>query len=55
MKKVMAEKMKLLQLEQDATAHLTYEAKVQSEKLAEIESMAEDKTRKRELTLTLLY
>ena len=55
MKKVMAEKMKLLQLEQDATAHLTYEAKVQSEKLAEIENMAEDKTRKREVTLTLLY
>ena len=55
MQKVIAEKMNLLRLEQDATAHLTYESKVHAEKLAEIESMAEDKTRKRELTLTLLY
>ena len=55
MQRVMKEKMKLLQMEQDATAHLAYESAVHGETLAEIESMTESKSRKRELKLTLLY
>ena len=42
-------------MEQKSTTHLTYEAKVLGEKLAEIEAMADTRARRRELTLTKLY
>lgn len=47
--------MKLLVLEQQATAHLAYESNVHTETLNEIEAMAESRARKRELTLTKLF
>ena len=43
MKKVMVEKMRLLRMEQEATAHLVYQSAVHSETLAEMEEMAESK------------
>ena len=49
------EKIDLLLIEQKSTTHLTYEANVLGEKLAEIEAMADQRARKRELTLTKLY
>jgi len=55
MSKIELEKIRLLKLEQKATARLSYRSKVIGERLAELESMHESESRKRELTLTKLY
>ena len=55
MSKVEIEKIRLLKLEQKATARLSYRSKVIGERLAELESMHDTESRKRELTLTKLY
>src|SRR6056300_643737 len=55
MRQVEMEKLRLLQMEQRATTHLSYKAKVHGEELAELEAMLEAEARKREITLTKLY
>ena len=55
MQKIELEKIKLLKQEQKVTARLSFRSKVIGERLAELESMHESESRKRELTLTKLY
>lgn len=45
---LMAEKLKLLMMEQKATAHLGYESNVRGEYLEELEAIQESKAKKRE-------
>ena len=55
MSKIEQEKIALLKKEQRVTSRLSYRGKVIGEKIAELESMQESDSRKRELTLTKLY
>ena len=55
MGRVEREKINLLKKEQRVTARLAYRSNVIGQRLAELEEMHENESRKRELTLTKLY